>query len=195
MGRQSGKGSDSSEQVCCTCDVPHTPTPPHVCPAAPVRSQGVVLASMALGLDPVATAKSKRLGRELTIKVELNGSGSPCGPSGVGGPSCVTLLESGDTYALSWPSLRLLAPTSSRCPVAFKGELCVSCAASGLLLTVNFAKDHSVRGSIEQVDAPPGESPSGRSTVLGSLTGHWTSTVRVSIPSLVGGRPVCTHMR
>jgi hypothetical protein len=37
------------------------------------------------------------------------------------GGSRLQLLAWGEEYSLSWPALQLLAPTSPRCPVVFKG--------------------------------------------------------------------------
>jgi hypothetical protein len=90
-------------------------------------------------LVPVAHAKAKRLGRDLSVKIELLGSCSivliPAGPPAGG------TVDAGDrrnaagrgdsggdgggareTYAVQLPSLLLLDPLSSECPVVYKGE-------------------------------------------------------------------------
>ena len=101
-------------------------------------------------LYPVAHAKAKRLGRELSVKVELAG---PCtitlaDPAvalaaaqrrALGGASGASVLEgvgagaaeggaqtgvkADEVYAVQLPNLLLLDPLSDECPVAYKGEL------------------------------------------------------------------------
>jgi hypothetical protein len=44
-----------------------------------------------------------------------------------GSASRLQLLSWGEEYILAWPGLQLLAPTSPRCPVVFKGECCCCC--------------------------------------------------------------------
>ncbi|WIA19448.1 hypothetical protein OEZ85_004063 [Tetradesmus obliquus] len=149
--------------------------------------EGVSLALLDLSLAPLAVAKSKRLGRELSIKVNL----TP--PSG---GSLLQLLTWREEYSLAWPALQLLAPTSPRCPVVFKGELAISCRATGLLLSLHFAKDCSVKGTIEQLPgstaaaaaamaaASAAGGTGGKVQVLGTVAGHWTSVINVSCPKL-----------
>ncbi|KAF6254987.1 hypothetical protein COO60DRAFT_1641921 [Scenedesmus sp. NREL 46B-D3] len=156
--------------------------------------EGVPLALLDLSLEPMAVAKSKRLGRELSIKVGLNPSS---------GGSRLQLLSWGEEYSLSWPALQLLAPTSPRCPAVFKGELAISCRATGLLMSLTFAKDCSVKGTIEQLPgsaaaaaaamaamaaaaaaAAAGGGAGSKVQLLGTVAGHWTSVINVSCPKL-----------
>lgn len=68
-----------------------------------------------VALEPLAVAKAKQLGRDLSIKLQLAAGGTA---------SRLQLLEWGEEYHITcWPALHLLAPTSSRCPAAFKGGL------------------------------------------------------------------------
>jgi hypothetical protein len=77
------------------------------------------------------------------------------------------------------------------------GELAISCRATGLLMSLSFAKDCSVKGTIEQL---PGTSPAAaaaaasaaasggggsKAQLLGTVAGHWTSAINVSCPKLV----------
>jgi hypothetical protein len=90
------------------------------------------------------------------------------------------------------------------------GELAISCRATGLLMSLTFAKDCSVKGTIEQM---PGTSPAaattaamaaaatagggsggGKAQLLGTVAGHWTSVINVSCPKLVRTvvkQPIC----
>jgi hypothetical protein len=84
------------------------------------------VAIVMLSMEPVAVAKAKRLGRELSVKVELSSGGS------IGS---VHLLDCEEEYIFSWPSMQLLAPLTPSCPVAFKGKRIVlpvsaACASS-----------------------------------------------------------------
>jgi hypothetical protein len=78
-----------------------------------ILCQGLPQAILELHLQPVAVAKAKRLGRELSIKVALQPSGSSS--------SCLKVLEYGEEYAISLPALLLLDPLSPACLLAFKG--------------------------------------------------------------------------
>lgn len=81
--------------------------------------QGVPQATMALALEPIAIAKAKRLGRDLSIKVTLQ---PPAGSNGgSSGGSSVTLVECGEEFLISWPSLLFLDPISPACILAYKG--------------------------------------------------------------------------
>lgn len=94
-----------------------------------ITLQGVPVAIVMLSMEPVAVAKAKRLGRELSVKVELSSGGSS---------GSVQLLDCEEEYIFSWPSMQLLAPLTPSCPVAFKGKhivlpVSVACVSSGWL--------------------------------------------------------------
>lgn len=61
-------------------------------------------------------AKSKRLGRDLSIKVTLQGT------SNDSRANSVRALEWGEDYNISWPALLFLDPLSPACHLAFKGK-------------------------------------------------------------------------
>lgn len=81
------------------------------------NTQGVPQAICALQLEPVAIAKAKRLGRDLSIKVNLQ----PSATNSTG--SVVRVLECGEDYSISWPSLLFLDPISTACSLAYKGMM------------------------------------------------------------------------
>jgi hypothetical protein len=83
--------------------------------------QGVPKATMAIALEPTAIAKAKRLGRDLSIKVTLQPS---AGSNGSSRGSNVTLIECGEDFLISWPSLLFLDPISPACALAYKGGCC-----------------------------------------------------------------------
>ncbi|KAI8475995.1 MAG: hypothetical protein J3K34DRAFT_516911 [Monoraphidium minutum] len=178
------------------------------------------LARLHWRLRPVAHARAKRLGRDLSVKIELSG---PCtitladanalaaaaaaaaaaaggrfagegpiggGAAGGGGGG----VAGAEVYAVQLPPLLLLDPLSDECPVAYKGDLIVSCAQTGLTAALQIAKDHSVTGTLEQLPpAPPGRFPAasgaaggggGGGRQLGAFGGSWRSKVLVSCPSM-----------
>eukprot|EP00879_Flechtneria_rotunda_P023840 GHRR01025247.1.p1 GENE.GHRR01025247.1~~GHRR01025247.1.p1 ORF type:complete len:472 (+),score=151.94 GHRR01025247.1:705-2120(+) len=175
-------------------------------PKSFVGVEGSPLALLNLQVNPVAVAKSKRLGRELSIKVELAGSSS------------LGLSEWEEDYVISWPALRFTTPVSPNCQVTIKGELGISCRATGLLLSLAFGNNYSVKGTIEQAQAPSGPSTAatqplsaqaaavqgtgnpargaagvsggggrtlhGKGSLLGLVNGYWTSIISVSCPKL-----------
>jgi hypothetical protein len=76
-------------------------------------------AILALSLEPIAIAKAKRLGRDLSVKVTLQPPAA--GSSGSSSGSSVVLVECGEEFLISWPSLLLLDPIGPACSLAFKG--------------------------------------------------------------------------
>lgn len=94
-------------------------------------------------LTPVAHAKAKRLGRELSIKIELGGSCTltlapppgqaaaaaagalpgVAGAAGGGGAGGQRGAAGGvELYVVQMPSMVLMDPLSAECPVVYKGE-------------------------------------------------------------------------
>jgi len=80
-------------------------------------------------LVPIAHAKAKRLGRELSVKIELGGScqvvlcpeeASPSVAAGVRGGAVAGGAEE-EGYVVQLPALVLLDPLAAECPVAYKG--------------------------------------------------------------------------
>jgi hypothetical protein len=75
------------------------------------------------------------------------------------------------------------------------GELAISCRATGLLMSLSFAKGCSVKGTIEQLPgsttaaaaamAAAAAGTGGKAQLLGTVVGHWTSVINVSCPKLV----------
>jgi hypothetical protein len=83
------------------------------------------------------------------------------------------------------------------CGSCAAGELAISCRTTGLLMSLTFAKDCSVKGTIEQLPgsaaaaavaaAASASGGSGsKAQLLGTVAGHWTSVISVSCPKLVG---------
>jgi hypothetical protein len=113
--------------------------------------QGVPQATQAIALQPIAIAKAKRLGRDLSIKVTLqpsagsNGSnGSSSGSTGSTAGSSVTLVECGEEFLISWPSLLFLDPISPACTLAYKG----GCAAIAAAAAAAAASSELVCGAV-----------------------------------------------
>lgn len=77
------------------------------------------------------------------------------------------------------------------CVAAHAGSLDVGCAQSGLLLSLQVAKDFGVQGSIEQ--AATGATLQGQLQAIGSASGSLLSCVHIRLPSQVGVglRPDC----
>jgi hypothetical protein len=85
-------------------------------------------------LVPVAHPRAKRLGRDLSVKIELAGNCTItlCGPAGAQhqtqgvptGARAAAASAAAETYAVQLPSLVLLDPLSAEgSPVAYKGKL------------------------------------------------------------------------
>lgn len=84
------------------------------------------MAIMHVALEPTAHAKAKRLGRSLSIKVNLQpeviAAGSRRGSSGETSSS-LRVVGCGEEYEINWPALLLLDPVNPLCSLAYKGKM------------------------------------------------------------------------
>ena len=78
---------------------------------------------------------------------------------------------------------------------AAAGGLDISCPQSGLSLSLTFAKDHSVKGTIEQLKLSkptPNDAAAEAGAVLGALEGSWIGVINATCPQLVrSSMPQC----
>jgi hypothetical protein len=78
---------------------------------------------------------------------------------------------------------------------AAAGGLDISCPQSGLSLSLTFAKDHSVKGTIEQLKLSkptPNDAAAEARAVVGTLEGSWIGVINATCPQLVrSSMPQC----
>ena len=91
------------------------------------------------------------------------------------GKGQLVLPRHGENYSFTLPALRFTEPQSETCPAELAGNCVVTCAESGLALTLKFRDNHAVKGVVTRA---------GSDARIATLTGHWNGGINVDVPEL-----------